>query len=53
MLFGRPRNEVYEEVLAIFTEFDVDGNHSLDAAEFKECLMKTELMGRPLSDEEF
>jgi len=52
-IFGRDRQEVVDITMAAFHEFDADRNGHLDPAEFKECLMKTELLGRPLSDGEF
>jgi len=52
-IFGRDAQEVYDTVLAAFHEFDADRNGHLDPTEFKQCLMQTELLGRPLSDKEF
>merc|ERR1712196_396714 len=52
-IFGRDRQEVYDTVLAAFHEFDADRNGHLDPTEFKQCLMQTELLGRPLTDKEF
>merc|ERR1711907_733753 len=52
-IFGRDAQEVYDTVLAAFHEFDADRNGHLDPTEFKQCLMQTELLGRPLTDKEF
>ena len=52
-IFGRDRQEVEDTVLAAFHEFDADRNGHLDPQEFKQCLMQTELLGRPLTDKEF
>merc|ERR1711959_5829 len=52
-IFGQDRQEVYDTIMSAFQEFDVDQNGTLDASEFKQCLVKTDLLGRPLSDKEF
>merc|ERR1711988_1353000 len=51
-LFGRPKQEVLEEIMAIFAAFDADGNGTLDPGEFKKCLNETGLLGRPLNNNE-
>jgi len=52
-VFGKDKQEVVDITMAAFHEFDADRNGYLDPAEFKECLMKTELLGRPLTEGEF
>jgi len=53
MLFGKERQEIYDVSMEAFAEFDADQNGTLDPQEFKDCLMKTELLGRPLNEKEF
>merc|ERR1711871_161698 len=52
MLFGRPRQEVVEELNQVFTSYDADQNGTLDPAEFKQCLNDTGILGRPLNPQE-
>jgi Ca2+-binding EF-hand superfamily protein len=52
-IFGQDRQEVHDLVRDAFLEFDADRSGNLDKAEFKECLMKTQLLGRTLTDKEF
>jgi len=52
MLFGRPKADVLEEIMAIFAAYDADGNGTLDPQEFKNCLNETGLLGRPLNNKE-
>eukprot|EP00657_Telonema_sp_P-1_P011755 TRINITY_DN726_c0_g1_i2.p1 TRINITY_DN726_c0_g1~~TRINITY_DN726_c0_g1_i2.p1 ORF type:complete len:230 (+),score=110.61 TRINITY_DN726_c0_g1_i2:102-791(+) len=49
-IFGLPKQEVYDSIMAAFHEFDADRNGTLDKEEFQECLKSTDLLGRPLSD---
>jgi len=53
LIFGKDRQEVHDVIMATFAEFDSDQNGTLDHSEFQECLMKTELMGRPLEEKEY
>merc|ERR1712127_923237 len=53
MLFGKERQEIYDVSMEAFAEFDADQDGTLDPQEFKDCLMKTELLGRPLNEKEF
>merc|ERR1711918_7187 len=48
MLFGRPKQEVMEEIMQVFEVYDKDSNGSLDPQEFRNCLNETGLLGRPL-----
>merc|ERR1711959_196950 len=52
MLFGRPKADVLEEIMALFAAYDADGNGTLDPTEFKNCLNETGLLGRPLNSKE-
>jgi len=51
-LFGRPRGEVLDELMQVFTSYDTDGNLSLDPEEFKNCMNETNILGRPLDAKE-
>jgi len=51
-LFGRPRQEVLEEIMMLFATYDADNNGTLDPSEFKKCLNETGLLGRPLNAKE-
>jgi hypothetical protein len=51
-LFGIDRQEVVDTVTAAFQQFDTDGNGTLDPTEFKNCINQTELLGRPLEQNE-
>merc|ERR1712178_143751 len=52
MLFGRPKQEVMEEIMQVFEVYDKDSNGSLDPQEFRNCLNETGLLGRPLEAKE-
>jgi len=51
-LFGRPRDEVLQEITDVFTAYDKDKNGTLDPAEFRECLNQTGVLGRALDAKE-
>jgi len=51
-LFGRPRDEVIGDIVAVFQGYDADGNGTLDPNEFRKCLNETQILGRPLAANE-
>lgn len=51
-IFGQDAQAVYDVALGSFQEFDADRNGTLDKAEFAECLRCTDLLGRPLNNQE-
>lgn len=52
MLFGRPKDEVVGDIVAVFQGYDADGNGHLDPGEFRKCLNETQILGRPLDPKE-
>merc|ERR1711918_253450 len=51
-LFGRARDEVLNEIMSVFSQYDGDQNGTLDPAEFKACLNETGVLGRALDAKE-
>jgi len=51
-LFGRPKDEVVGDIVAVFQGYDADGNGHLDPSEFRKCLNETQILGRPLDPKE-
>jgi len=51
-LFGRPRDEVLQEITDVFTAYDKDKNGTLDPQEFRDCLNQTGVLGRALDAKE-